>query len=175
MEVLRLIRPKHWIKNLLILAPAFFGLSLVADTLVELMLALVSFSLMASTVYIINDISDKDQDALDERKKHRPLASGKVKVSIAIIVGVSLFLISVSIAYFLSSTVLSLVLVYLLINMLYSWQLKHIALIDLVLVASGYLIRVFIGAEVVGIIVSNWMTILTFLFALFPCPRKTWP
>ena len=166
-HIVNLVRVKHWIKNLLVLAPAFFAQSLTNAAILELTFAFFSFSLMASAVYVINDLSDKEQDQLDIRKKNRPLASGSISVHVARLLIIVLILASCLLALSLTYEVLYLVLVYLFLNILYSWKLKHVSLIDLLIVASGYVIRIFLGAIVVGVTISNWMLVLTFLFALF--------
>ena len=167
MELIKLARPKHWIKNVLILAPAFFATTFNSTSISALLLAFLSFSLVASAIYIINDISDRKQDALDPEKNSRPLASETVNVSSALWLSTVLTILALGFAFWISLEAILLIVLYFVLNLLYNWKVKHVSILDLIIVASGYLIRIYLGAIVVGIEVSNWMTILTFLFALF--------
>lgn len=170
-KYLKLIRVKHYIKNLLILFPVVFsGKLFEVETIKAILLAFLSFSFAASTVYIINDIKDKEKDKLHEKKKNRPIASGKISVKKAIICALILIMLSIICNYFANPENFLIhylfVIAYLVINIAYSFGLKNIPLIDIAILASGFLIRVLYGAAIVDIQVSNWLY-LTVLAAAF--------
>lgn len=170
---IKLMRPQHYIKNFLIFFPLifsgqFFNLEKLASTL----FAFLAFSFCASVVYIINDINDKEKDCLHEKKKNRPIASGSVSVKNAIIFAILLFLISIFFEYLSVSKIFHISFIYLFnylfINILYSLGLKNIPLIDIFILAMGFLIRVVFGASTLNIEVSNWLylTIMAVAFYL---------
>lgn len=169
----KLIRIKHYIKNLLILFPVIFSGELFKiATIRSILLAFLSFSFAASVVYIINDIKDKEKDRLHEKKKNRPIASGQISVKNAIICAIILIMLSIICNYFASPKGFLInylfVIAYLIINIAYSFGLKNIPLIDITILASGFLIRLFYGAAIVNIQVSNWLylTVLAVAFYL---------
>lgn len=168
-QLIRLMRPKHYIKNGLILLPLIFGNQLLnADRLGEIVVALVTFSFVASIVYIINDIRDVKKDRLHPQKKHRPLASGGVSVAQAVSLAVLLTVITAVVGYIGQLSAMSWLLLvgYLVINVAYSFGLKNVPIIDVALLASGFVIRVLFGASVFGIEVSHWLY-LTILASAF--------
>lgn len=169
-EFLKLIRIKHWIKNGLIFLPLFFsGRIIEINNLVDTILAFLAFSFGASMVYIINDIKDIDNDRNHPTKCKRPLASGSIKVKQAYLV-----LIAFAIAILVFNGLIStgkittwiLILIYLGINIIYSFGGKNIALLDISILVLGYIIRVYYGAIVINVMVSNWLY-LTVLFMAF--------
>lgn len=164
-EYVRLMRPKHYIKNGLIVVPLIFGgLLFDATQLGAVIGAVVVFSLIASVIYIINDIRDVDEDRHHPVKKRRPLASGNVTIASASVFAVALLIIAAMLGILLKFNYVSwlLVLVYILINVGYSLGLKNIPVIDVALLASGFVIRILFGASVIGVEVSHWlyMTVL---------------
>lgn len=167
-SIIRLIRVRHWVKNLIVFLPAFFGSSIFEEgTLLKLFLAWLGFSLIASVVYIINDISDVESDRLHERKRNRPIAAGEVSVLSALAIAAILVALSLPIMVLLGGYYPLLVAGYFVVNILYSYVLKHIALVDLAIIATGFLIRVFVGSVVVDVPVSNWLVIMIFLGSIF--------
>lgn len=163
------MRPKHYIKNGLVLLPLVFGGQLLdADRVQEIAVALVTFSLAASIVYIINDIRDIKKDRQHPQKRLRPLASGAVSSGQAIALSVLLAMATVAIGYGGGLTGVSWLLLagYLVINVAYSFGLKNVPVVDVALLASGFVIRVLFGASVFGIEVSHWMY-LTILAGAF--------
>lgn len=168
-EYIKLIRLKHWIKNLLIFLPLICSKDYSIHKFIVTFLAFLSFSFMSSVIYIINDIKDKEKDKLHPRKKNRPIASGKIKSEKAIIVAIFLFLISITLNL-ISTNIFSksilLLLAYFIINLGYSLGLKNIAILDVTLLASGFILRVYYGATICNIEVSNWL-FLTILSASF--------
>jgi 4-hydroxybenzoate polyprenyltransferase len=155
-----LMRPKHYLKNGLILVPLIFSGGLFADAnIVKALIAILIFSLAASVVYIVNDARDIAKDRKHPTKKNRPLASGAVKTWQAYVLLAGLvFAIGVTAAAldFSWMTILLLV-IYLLINFAYSFGLKNIPVVDVAILASGFVIRVLFGASIFDIEVSNWL------------------
>lgn len=168
-EYIKLIRVKHYIKNLLIFLPLIFSGHFFEKRLfVIAACSFVSLSLAASVVYIINDIKDCEKDRLHEKKKERPIASGKITIKKAILTAVILLVMSIGLQGIVLHKWLSCIyiLVYLIINIAYSFGLKNVVLIDVTILVLGFLIRVLYGGEVVGVEVSNWLY-LTVMSAAF--------
>ena len=168
---LKLIRIKHYLKNFLVFAPLLFsGNFFESNYLIKTTLAFIAFSFMASVVYVINDIRDVEKDRLHPIKKNRPIASGTVSKTEGIILAIILFIVSVFINIFISISPLSyaILLGYLFMNIAYSYGLKNIPIIDILILSIGFLLRVFYGAIILNISVSNWLylTILAISFYL---------
>ncbi len=170
-EYIKLIRPKHAIKNFLIFLPLlfsgnFFNLYNIKTTFI----GFIVFTLIASSIYIINDINDKDKDAKHPKKCKRPIASGKIPVKNAIIYCILLFIIAGALIFISNMPIYSviLVLVYFGLNLGYSFGLKNIPLLDIAILVSGFVIRVLFGGSLLNITLSNWLilTILTISFYL---------
>ncbi|MFA5603436.1 MAG: UbiA prenyltransferase family protein [Bacilli bacterium] len=162
-KYIKLIRPKHYLKNILIFLPLLFsGKLLEFEQLKLTVIAFISFSFMASVVYIINDIRDKEKDKLHIKKKLRPIASGDVSVTKAVILALMLFVASISISLinFPDVTIYSYMaclILYLLLNVGYSFGLKNVPLMDVTILVSGFFLRVFYGALVINVNISNWL------------------
>ncbi len=166
-SLLQLIRIEHWVKNLFVLLPAFFAARLDEGTLMQRAgLGFLAFSLFASAVYVLNDLVDAPQDRHHPDKRHRPLASGMVRRPAAWVLMGILLAIGAALAYWLTPALLLLCLTYVVINVLYSFSLKHIALVDISLIGMGFLLRVLAGGAVTGVAVSHWLIVMTFLLAL---------
>lgn len=169
-KYIKLIRVKHWIKNGLIFLPLFFSQSFSKDNILATVIAFFAFSLMASFVYIVNDIRDIEKDKLHPRKKERPIASGAIKIKQAIIIAGFVLILSILLNFLAIGTFLHMALycliAYLLINICYSFGMKNIPILDVVLLAMGFIIRVYYGAAVIDVPVSNWL-FLTILNASF--------
>lgn len=167
-DYIRLLRPHQYLKNLFIFMPLFFGLRLTEfDLFFKTLLAFVSFSLIASSVYIFNDYYDIEDDKNHPLKKNRPLAAGKVSKNSAIILMISFLLTGIGISYFLNTTVTYLLLTYIFINVVYTLKLKHISIVDVFIIAIGFIIRLAVGAQCGNIPLSMWIIVITFLLALF--------
>jgi 4-hydroxybenzoate polyprenyltransferase len=168
MAVLRLLRPKHWIKNLFVLAPLIFsGLFTRADARLEALFGTLLFCVAASMVYIINDLADLKIDALHPVKRvERPLASGAVSVLTArtVLVLLGALLLAGS---FVSIPLVAVLIVYLVLNLLYSTWLKRMPVIDIFCVAAGFVLRVYAGAVVIDVPLSSWMLVTTMAIALY--------
>lgn len=167
--ILNLLRPQQWSKNIFVFLPLFFDkkltdLHIVAMTVVS---ALV-FSLAASSVYCLNDIMDREADAMHPVKCKRPIASGQVSVTTGWCVMVLCAVLAMILtAFLLPNKLLWLMSLYLLLNVAYSLWLKHLALIDVLVVAVFYVMRILAGAMTGDIELSHWIVVMTFLLALF--------
>lgn len=170
---IKLMRPFHWVKNLLIFVPLFFNGRILSISKVWLLIvAFLAFSFIASSVYILNDVKDADKDRLHPKKRFRPIASGKVSKKQAVIFWIFLFTISILLMGLIGNIVGSylvsfiLPLIYLLMNLLYSNGLKNIPLVDVSIIAAGFVIRLYYGALVCGVTVSD-VLLLTVISASF--------
>jgi 4-hydroxybenzoate polyprenyltransferase len=164
----RLLRVSHYIKNLFILLPVFFGVKITdVRVMVPVLAAAGLFCLAASAVYIFNDLLDVSEDRIHPLKKDRPLASGAVTPRLAIAMTAGLAAVSLAGSTWLQPKATPLILAYMVMNGLYSLALKHVALVDVTVIALGFLIRVFIGTRVSGVRPSIWIILMVFLLALF--------
>lgn len=166
--VLRLLRPKHWIKNLFVLAPLIFsGLFTRADARIEVLFGTLLFCVAASMVYIINDLSDLKVDSLHPVKRlERPLASGAVSVTTARLVLVGLGALVLAGSY-VSIPLVAVLIVYIVLNLLYSAWFKRVPVVDIFCVAAGFVLRVYAGAVVIDVPLSSWMLVTTLAIALY--------
>lgn len=166
---LKLLRPQHYVKNAFVLMPLFFAGDIAHPSeLGASLIAFVAFSLVASAVYIINDARDVKQDRLHPEKCLRPLASGKIPMRQAIIAVFALIAGASAISLLLLNAQATILLaVYLAMNIAYSFGLKSIAILDISMVATGFVLRLLVGATAAGIALSHWIIIMTFLLALF--------
>lgn len=168
-----LLRIHHWPKNLFLFIPAFFGGILIKWPIFFILIqGFICFCLMASAIYIINDYRDCEADRLHPIKKNRPLASRKIKGSTAIALIIFLCTISLAYGFRLSVDFGLCLIVYLVINGLYSFGLKNIAILDTLLVSSGFLIRTLAGAWLINIEISQWLVIMVFLLSFFLAMAK---
>lgn len=167
-NILILLRPHQYIKNLFIFGPLFFsGLLLNHTLLTETAMAFVIFSLAASSIYILNDIMDVNEDRAHPTKCKRPLASGAISIKIAWVLFTFLFVIAFSSALLLSKNFSIILMIYVVMNIAYSLKLKHIAIIDITVIAIGFVLRILAGAAIIANIPSVWIVLVTFLLAIF--------
>ena len=165
---LKQLRIRQYTKNCLVFAaPLFAGLILNRDIFVISCLTFIAFSLTSSIVYIINDIMDIEKDRQHPDKCKRPIASGEISISFAIgmaslLAVIVLFLLSKLNIYF--SGILS---AYLVINLLYSWRLKHVVIVDVVIIAFGFVFRALSGAVVINTGTTSWFVLCVFMLSLF--------
>lgn len=167
---IQLLRAPQYIKNLVIFLPAFFALRVTEpDTFWRTFLAVIGFSIVASSVYILNDYLDQEEDRQHPVKRHRPIASGAVPGHHALIMMVVLVLIGISTFLFLSRNAFYLVSAYVFLNVAYSLRLKHIPIIDIFIIALGFLIRIATGGQVAQepIPLTMWIALIIMLGALF--------
>ena len=166
---IRLGRPHQYLKNGFIWLPIFFGYRITDPGAVWLtFLAFAAFCLMSSAIYILNDFKDIEDDRRHPVKMHRPLASGAVTSVEALCIGIAAFGASLGIALGTLPTACAyLLLAYLLLNIAYSQQLKHIPIVDIVCIAIGFVLRIFVGGTATHTPISPWIVIMAFLLALF--------
>ena len=154
-SIIKLLRPKHSVKNLLIFLPLIFGLKdLTLKDFRTSILGFVVFCLVASSIYIINDYKDIEKDRLHPVKKKRPLASGAVTKKEAWITFSVLLLVVIIISFTFPLASISLIAGYFILNLGYSLGLKNIPILDVVILTSGFMIRLFLGSSLSGIAVS---------------------
>lgn len=168
-SILKTMRPKQWTKNVFVFAGLVFdGQLLQVGPFIQTLIGFILLCFASSTVYIINDIADIEQDKQHPKKRQRPLASGRLSIRVAGIATAVLGVATLALSFFLNRWFGALVLTYILINLLYSFRLKHVPIIDVFIVASGFVLRV--GAGVMLITVerfSPWLYVCTTLLALF--------
>jgi len=171
-KYLKLMRVKHYIKNLLVFLPFVFSGQLFEQFyLVRAVTGFFAFCLLSSAIYIFNDIRDAEQDRLHPKKKSRPIASGAVSKRAAYILGACLLLATAVLHYFsraVSWYAWVFLLAYLLLNLAYSLKLKHVPIIDIAILVSGYVLRVLYGSALSGIEISRWLylTVISLSFYL---------
>lgn len=164
-----LIRVHQWSKNLFIFLPAFFALKLLqTEVISNLLFTFLGFSFLASAVYVFNDLLDIESDKIHPTKRNRPLASGAVSAQEGyVLIGV-LLLISLGLFLYLgNTTALFIAGIYLVQNILYTIKLKHIAILDIMLIATGFVLRILIGGAVTDTVLSHWIILMTLVLALF--------
>ena len=166
---IKLLRPHHYVKNGFVLLPLFFAGALTnIDALLPALYAFVAFSLVASAVYVINDSRDIAVDQLHPEKRHRPLASGRIsltqaRVAIVLLLSTAIALSAATLPVFATSLLAA----YFAMNVAYSFGLKAIAILDITMVAIGFVLRVLVGAAAAQITLSHWIITMTFLLSLF--------
>ena len=162
------MRPHQYVKNFFIFLPLFFALKITEiDLLTDASIAFIAVSLVTSAIYTLNDYLDVEDDRLHPKKKNRPLASGAIRKSQAIGIMLVLFIAGLAMMTILSLYASAIVVTYIIMNVAYSFYLKHIAIIDITIIAIGFVLRLFIGSAVTGTPLSMWIVIMTFLLALF--------
>ncbi|MBX2860896.1 MAG: decaprenyl-phosphate phosphoribosyltransferase [Vampirovibrio sp.] len=173
-DSIEMMRPHQWLKNGFIFLPLFFSLNLnQPGLLMAAAIAFAGFSLCASGIYVFNDIHDVAEDRQHPTKQHRPIASGRISVAMAGVISVGLILVGYGLLGWLGNTLtLGVLGAYILMNIAYSLGLKHIAILDITLIAIGFVLRVFAGAFAISIEPSMWIIVMTFLLALFLASAK---
>ena len=164
---IELIRPLHSIKSLVVFAPLFFNFDFNLDLYILVTFASILFYMMSSSIYIFNDLIDLPRDKLHPIKKHRPIASEKITKQEAKYFLSVLLLSTISVSFILNFELFFILLIYLIINIFYSLILKEVFLLDMIIIATGFVLRLFAGAVVVDISLSSWIIIITFLLASF--------
>lgn len=171
--IIQLMRPHQYVKNLFIFLPLFFSSKITeTDLLGNAFIAFMAFSISASAIYTLNDYHDVDEDRMHPRKKHRPIASGAISKPRALIIMLLLFLAGFALITPLSVTAAVILAAYVIMNIAYTFYLKHIAILDVTSIAIGFVLRLWVGAAVVDIHLSMWIVVMTFLLALFMALAK---
>lgn len=167
-NIIKLMRPKQWIKNLFVFAPLLFSYSFAESGKIEKsILTFILFSLISSTVYVMNDILDVESDRVHPKKRLRPIASGAIKVPQAVGALIVLLLVSLIGSYFVDIKLFAVIVLYLINNLLYSFKIKHIVIVDIVSIAIGFILRITAGALVIDVKLSGWIILCTFFISLF--------
>ena len=165
---LRLCRPKQWLKNILVFAgPAAAGVLNQREELLKSVVMFVAFCLTASGLYCWNDAIDADKDRLHPKKRLRPIAAGNISTSSALAVGSLLIVLGVAAAGFARIQAAEILVVYVILTLVYSYRLKHVAIIDLAIVSSGFVLRAISGAVVTDQPMSKWFILCTLFGSFF--------
>jgi len=166
--IFKTMRPKQWSKNLILFAALIFSQNLFhSDMLINVTISFIIFCFLSGSVYTLNDLIDLNQDSTHPQKSKRPLASGKLKPSIAIISGIILVVLSLISAFWLNTNFAWIALGYFILQIIYSTLLKHIVILDVLTVSIGFVLRAIAGGEVIEVPISSWLLICTILLALF--------
>lgn len=169
------MRPRQWSKNLLLFAGLLFAEKLGDVNRVWLnLLAFLSFCLISGAVYIYNDLRDVEEDRLHPRKRHRPIASGKLPVAVAVWWMLSIAFIGLVLAFWVRPAFGGLAVLYLTLSLGYSLGAKHIVILDVFLIAAGFVLRALAGAVAIDVHISGWLLACTTLLSLFLgfCKRR---
>ena len=176
MLYLRLLRPQQWLKNIFVLLPLFFGGALLQSPLVlRACVALAGFCLMASAVYCINDVVDAPADRLHDKKRLRPVASGAVSTTQALLIAVGLAIVAIALPLLIPTAgwqVAAVIGAYGMINVAYCLWIKQVAVVDVCVIAFGFVLRLLAGSVATGIVLSHWIVMMTFLLTLFMALSK---
>ncbi|MCG7375889.1 decaprenyl-phosphate phosphoribosyltransferase [Paenibacillus sp. ACRSA] len=166
--LLRLLRPKQWTKNGLLFAALLFSFEEIrTETVLTTILGFILFSLVAGCVYILNDYVDRERDQQHPVKKFRPLASGQVNPTHALLFGALLLIGSVGTAFVVNSIFGVLCIVYFILNVSYSFVLKHLVILDMMTIAAGFVLRAIAGGVLIHVPFTPWFLICTLLLSLF--------
>lgn len=167
-NILDLIRVKHYIKNSLIFIPIIFSLNFTNSSLIlKELITFIAFSFATSFVYIVNDIADRNKDRLHPVKKNRPIASGSISVLQAASIAILLLITSLWLCSMLNIKSAVVVIIYLISNLLYSFWLKNVPIIDVSIIALGFILRVLIGGYSISVPISKWLLLTIFTLSFY--------
>lgn len=170
-NILSIIRPHQWIKNVFVMVPLFFGGSLLDSTdIIASLIAVLAFSFIASSIYCLNDIIDVEDDRRHPVKRNRPIASGKVSVKQGYVCMAMMVALSFGLATLIGEQAMGVAAVlgtYFLLNIAYCLWLKRFAIVDVCVIAFGFVLRLLVGGLATCIELSNWIVLMTFLLTLF--------
>lgn len=162
------LRPKQWVKNLFVYAALIFSFEVISfQTFSKSTLGFLLFSLVSGCVYILNDFVDREADRSHPLKKYRPMASGALNPYLALFFGVVLLITSLLASYYLNSLLTILLFIYFILNVSYSYKLKRVVIIDIMIIASGFVLRAIAGGLVINVPLTPWFLICTMLLSLF--------
>jgi 4-hydroxybenzoate polyprenyltransferase len=168
MPLLRSLRPVQWVKNFVVFAGLIFSRHFDRpDDILRSIGVFGVFCALASAIYLFNDIRDRESDRSHPQKRTRPIASGELSIGLAATTSVVLFVLGLTAACLLGLSVFITVSIYVLLNLAYSMGLKRVALLDVMIVALGFVLRAVAGAEVIDVEISPWLVVCTLLLALF--------
>jgi len=162
------VRPRQWIKNAFVWAPLLFsGQFTKFDLCGKAALIFVSFCIVSGAIYVINDLADRYEDKQHPLKRFRPIASGAISPGTAIIFSMVLIVVGVAVAWYVSWSGVLIVLIYVVMNILYSLALKHVAIVDVMTIAAGFVLRVLGGSVAISVAPSHWLLLCTVMISLF--------
>jgi 4-hydroxybenzoate polyprenyltransferase len=165
-EVIQSLRPLQWYKNLVVFIAIIFSYNLFSfEMWLQSIFAFIVFSFISGSVYIINDINDAVKDQLHPKKRFRPIASGNLSCRSALVVSIIILFISLSTSFMVNRPLGYIGLLYLCINLVYTFYLKYIALIDVMVLASDLFLRAIAGTLAIGVNISPWLILCVFLMA----------
>jgi len=168
LPLLRALRPKQWTKNLFVVAPLVFGRAFFRlDAATATLATAAAFCAVASALYLVNDVADREEDRVHPVKRHRPIASDELGVGTALAAALVLLVGGLAVVAAAAPPALPIVAGYALVTMAYSFGLKRVALLDVFVIASGFVLRVLAGAAAAGVKPSHWLLLCTFFVALF--------
>ena len=170
-NILKIIRPQQWVKNIFVLVPLFFGGSLMDKTdIIASAITFLAFSFIASAIYCLNDIVDVEDDRHHPVKCHRPIASGKVSIAQGYMIMALMTALSFGCVTLLKDFAINVgcvIAIYLILNIAYCLWLKRHAIVDVCVIAFGFVLRLLAGGLATDIPLSNWIVLMTFLLTLF--------
>lgn len=168
MPYIQLMRPLQWVKNVFVLAPLFFSYQFKTfESWIPSLTAVWCFILISSAVYIVNDINDVKEDRSHPRKRKRPIASGKISTLNAAFLAAFLFLVAIISLLTLPLACSITAAIYIILQVAYTYKLKNHAIFDVLIIASGFVLRVLVGSYAINTPVSPWIILTTYLLALF--------
>jgi len=166
-DILTLCRVEQYIKNLFVFAPLFFSFNFTYENIYYSIITFILFCILASSIYILNDILDVNEDRLHEIKKNRPIAIKTISSDFGIKLSLIFLLISLSLSYLINLYVSIIFIIYFIINILYSYKLKHIPIIDITIISTGFILRLYAGGYAINEMITYWIIIMTFILAFF--------
>lgn len=168
-QYIKLLRISHWTKNLFLFLPLFFSGQILTNLtgVMDVLIGFCCFSAIASSIYIINDLRDREADRQHPEKKHRPFAAGTISAGTGMVIAGILIIGAFTGGYLLNPMYAAVLGFYFVMNVFYSLGLKNIAIVDTSIIALGFLLRVIGGGIIAGVYISHWIIIMTFLLALF--------
>lgn len=170
---LRLMRLHHWVKNSFLFLPLFFaGQMFNVDLLLHTLWGFLAFGLVASSIYILNDFMDREADRLHPVKCKRPLASGEVPAAAGLALGAVCLIGGVTVAWFIKEKFLFVLMIYFFMNLGYSLGLKNVSILDVFILALGFVLRIKAGGVITHVAISQWLMIMIFLLAIFMAVGK---
>lgn len=167
-SLFKLMRPKQWIKNFFVFGALIFSYSFLnLNKITYSILAFILFCLVSSTVYIMNDILDVDKDRIHPKKRFRPIASGAISIKEAKVALFVLLVVSMISAFMINRNLFFVLALYFINNILYSFKIKNIVILDVISIAIGFILRVIAGGVAIDVSLSGWILFCTFFISLF--------
>jgi 4-hydroxybenzoate polyprenyltransferase len=171
--IFRLLRPAQWIKNFFVLAPLIFSKHLFElHYVMEVLAGFAAFCLVSSSVYILNDIYDCEMDKIHPVKRYRPIAAGEIGIPVSRFIAVVLLIAGIAVSIFLPRAFSFILGLYFILQYFYSIRLKNVVLLDVFIIASGFMLRVIAGAEAIEVVLSSWIILCTMFLSLFLAVAK---